>query len=153
MSKGGTRNFNRQKFGNKNSDRNQKEIFNNRKENEIRNKYSKIRKKTVSKFIQNSDRNQKQIFKNQKENEIRNKYSRIVQNPKSKRNIQELVKIRKIIKQLVDIFKEPDENTENTDELDDSTETVIIDINVAIKSLENLQMFLLQQEIQKNILN
>ncbi|RHZ79698.1 hypothetical protein Glove_142g34 [Diversispora epigaea] len=86
---------NRQKFGNKNSDRNQKEIFNNRKENKtnIQN--------PVSKFIQNSDRNQKEIFKNCSKSEIRKKYSRIGQNSKSETNIQNSIKIRNKYSRIV----------------------------------------------------
>ncbi|CAG8441085.1 6961_t:CDS:10 [Diversispora eburnea] len=52
----------------------------------------------------------------------------------------------KIITELVDIFKKPEENIEDVEELDDSIEPVIIDISVALKSIENVQMFLFQQE-------
>jgi hypothetical protein len=51
-----------------------------------------------------------------------------------------------IITELVDIFKNSEDDVENIEESDDSVEPIIIDINVALKSLENIQMFLLQQE-------
>ncbi|CAG8536451.1 11517_t:CDS:2, partial [Diversispora eburnea] len=60
--------------------------------------------------------------------------------------IYEVLEDDKIITELVNIFKNSDENNENTEESDDSIEPIIIDINTAFKSLENVQMFLLQQE-------
>ncbi|CAG8474462.1 964_t:CDS:2 [Diversispora eburnea] len=51
-----------------------------------------------------------------------------------------------IITELVDIFKKPEENIKNVEELDDSIEPVIIDISVTLKSIENIYMFLFQQE-------
>lgn len=60
--------------------------------------------------------------------------------------IYEVLDDDKIITELVNIFKNSDENDENTEESDDSIEPIIIDIDTAFKSLENVQMFLLQQE-------
>ncbi|GBB85688.1 hypothetical protein RclHR1_12170001 [Rhizophagus clarus] len=51
-----------------------------------------------------------------------------------------------IIMELVDIFKNSDENTDDLDEIDDSDEIVTISTSVALKSLETVNMFLLQQE-------
>ncbi|RHZ89822.1 hypothetical protein Glove_9g369 [Diversispora epigaea] len=56
--------------------------------------------------------------------------------------VYELLEDDKIITELVDIFKNSEENIENIEESDDSIELVIIDINVALTSLENIQMFL-----------
>ncbi|CAG8475486.1 605_t:CDS:2, partial [Diversispora eburnea] len=52
----------------------------------------------------------------------------------------------KIITELVDILKKPEENIEDVEELDNSIEPVIIDINVVLKNIKNVQMFLFQQE-------
>ncbi|CAB5382754.1 unnamed protein product [Rhizophagus irregularis] len=51
-----------------------------------------------------------------------------------------------IITELIDIFKNSYENTEDLDEIDDSDEIVTISTNIALKSLETVNMFLLQQE-------
>ena len=50
-----------------------------------------------------------------------------------------------IIEELVDIFKKSDENTDDLDERDDGIEIANISINVALKSIETVNMFLLQQ--------
>ncbi|CAG8612459.1 5428_t:CDS:1, partial [Diversispora eburnea] len=60
--------------------------------------------------------------------------------------VYEDLKDNEIIIELVDIFKKSEENIEDVEELDDSIEPVIIDISVALKSIENVQMFLFQQE-------
>lgn len=55
----------------------------------------------------------------------------------------------KIISELVDIFKKKS-HPEDFDETDDSIETPIISANVALDSLKNIQLFLLQQEDARN---
>ena len=50
-----------------------------------------------------------------------------------------------IIMELVDIFKNSNENTEDLDEIDDSDKVVIISTNIALK--------LLQQKILMNMSN
>ena len=60
--------------------------------------------------------------------------------------IYEIFEDDQIIMELVDIFKTPNENTDDLDEMDDSDEVVTISTNVALKSLETVNMFLLQQE-------
>ncbi|RHZ45533.1 hypothetical protein Glove_672g5 [Diversispora epigaea] len=55
---------------------------------EIRKKYSRIGQNPVSKLDQNSDRNQKEIFKNWKENKIRKKYSKFEIRKKYSRIVQ-----------------------------------------------------------------
>ncbi|CAB5387130.1 unnamed protein product [Rhizophagus irregularis] len=51
-----------------------------------------------------------------------------------------------IITELIDIFKNSYENTEDLDEIDDSDKIITISTNVALKSLETVNIFLLQQE-------
>lgn len=62
--------------------------------------------------------------------------------------IYELPNNDQMITELVNMFKKTDveEGIDNLDEVDDSTEPAIISVNVAIKSLETVRMFLLQQE-------
>ncbi|EXX66971.1 CENP-B homolog protein 2-like [Rhizophagus irregularis DAOM 181602=DAOM 197198] len=51
-----------------------------------------------------------------------------------------------IIMELIDIFKNSYENTEDLDKINDNDEIVTISTNIALKSLETVNMFLLQQE-------
>ena len=60
--------------------------------------------------------------------------------------VYEIFENDQIIMELVGIFKKSNENTDDLDEMDDSDEVVTISTNVALKSLETLNMFLLQQE-------
>src|SRR6266542_7137501 len=60
--------------------------------------------------------------------------------------IYEISEDDQIIMELVDIFKKSNENTDDLDEMDDSDEIVTISTNVVLKSLETVNMFLLQQE-------
>ena len=55
-----------------------------------------------------------------------------------------------IIEKLVDIFKKSDENTDDLDEGDNGIEIANISINVALKSIETVNMFLLQQNDDTN---
>ncbi len=60
-------------------------------------------------------------------------------------NIYETLEDDQIIKELVNIFKKSDENSnKNLD--DDSTEVELISVSTAIISLENIHAYLLQQE-------
>ncbi|CAG8783804.1 22567_t:CDS:1, partial [Rhizophagus irregularis] len=58
----------------------------------------------------------------------------------------EIFEDEQIITELINIFKNSYENTEDLDEIDDSDEIVTISTNIALKSLETVNMFLLQQE-------
>ncbi|CAB5320175.1 unnamed protein product [Rhizophagus irregularis] len=61
--------------------------------------------------------------------------------------VYEIPKDNQIITELVEMFKKKsDENTDDLDEMDDSTEVVPVSIKVALKSLKKLHTFLLQQE-------
>ena len=61
--------------------------------------------------------------------------------------VYEVLDDDKIIIELVDIFKKrSNENIDDLDEIDDSTEMVVINTSVALKSLETVNAFLLQQE-------
>ena len=50
-----------------------------------------------------------------------------------------------LIREIVEIFKE-DIDEGNAEEMDDSTEITTISASSALKSLENVRLFLLQQE-------
>ncbi|CAB5366685.1 unnamed protein product [Rhizophagus irregularis] len=61
--------------------------------------------------------------------------------------VYEIPEDNQIITELVEMFKKKsDENTDDLDEMDDSTEVVPVSIKVALKSLKKLHTFLLQQE-------
>jgi len=61
--------------------------------------------------------------------------------------VYEILDDDQIIAELVNIFKEKfDENIDDPDEIDDSTETEVINTRVALKSLKIVHKFLLQQE-------
>ena len=61
--------------------------------------------------------------------------------------VYEILDDDQIIAELVNIFKEKfDENIDDPDEIDDSTETEVINTRVALKSLKTVHKFLLQQE-------
>ena len=50
-----------------------------------------------------------------------------------------------LIREIAEMFKE-DTDEGNAEEMDDSTEITTISASVALKSLENVRLFLLQQE-------
>ena len=50
-----------------------------------------------------------------------------------------------LIREIAEMFKE-DIDESNAEEMDDSTEITTISASVALKSLENVRLFLLQQE-------
>ena len=59
----------------------------------------------------------------------------------------EILEDEQVIADLVNTFKRSnEENTNDLDEMDDSSEVPIININVALKRLKNIHTFLLQQD-------
>jgi len=61
--------------------------------------------------------------------------------------VYEILDDNQIITELVNIFKEKfNENIDDSDKIDDSTETEVINTRVALKSLKTVHKFLLQQE-------
>jgi hypothetical protein len=68
--------------------------------------------------------------------------------------IYEIPEDDRIITELVEIFnKKSDLNTDNIDEIDDSVEVIPVGTKVALKSLETVHTFLLQQEDANKYIN
>src|SRR6266540_3263128 len=61
-------------------------------------------------------------------------------------DVYEILEDDQIITELVNTFKSNRNGIKNLDNMDDSTEVLTVNINIALKSLENIRTFLFQQE-------